>query len=136
MEIRSHARAIGCNVVLGYSEATTITDDVCVLSATGTAAIVNLSYVGDTVSLDNSGSSRKDHVIASSLEKRDGLGEKISDSENETLDPYKREHITNPVNSPSPGINNVPLNCSICHIPYSQNSLPFKANMSKCAICK
>lgn len=25
MEIRSHARAIGCNVVLGYSEVTTIT---------------------------------------------------------------------------------------------------------------
>lgn len=24
MEIRSHARALGCNVVLGYSEATTI----------------------------------------------------------------------------------------------------------------
>lgn len=44
MEIRSHARALGCNVVLGYSEETTISDDVCVLSATGTAAVINMSY--------------------------------------------------------------------------------------------
>lgn len=115
---------------LGFS------DDVCVLSATGTAAIVNLSFVGDTVSLDNSGSSQKNHIPGSSLEKRDGIAEKISDSENETLDAYKREHITNPINSPSPGITAVQLNCSICHIPYSQNSLPFKASMSKCMICK
>lgn len=44
MEIRSHARALGCNVVLGYSEETTISDDVCVLSATGTAAVINMFY--------------------------------------------------------------------------------------------
>lgn len=44
MEIRSHARALGCNVVLGYLEETTISDDACVLSATGTAAVINMSY--------------------------------------------------------------------------------------------
>lgn len=44
MEVRSHARALGCNVVLGYSENTSICDDVCVLSASGTAAVINLQF--------------------------------------------------------------------------------------------
>ena len=44
MEVRSHARALGCNVVLGYSENTSICDDVCVLSASGTAAVINQQF--------------------------------------------------------------------------------------------
>ena len=39
-EIRSHARTLCCWHVIGYSEASTIHDDVCVLSITGTAATV------------------------------------------------------------------------------------------------
>jgi hypothetical protein len=41
-EIRSHARAMGCHAVIGYSEETTICDEIIVLSACGTAALVNL----------------------------------------------------------------------------------------------
>ena len=41
--MRSHARAVGCHAVVGYSEHTTICDEIIVLSAYGTAAIVNLS---------------------------------------------------------------------------------------------
>lgn len=37
-EIRQHARAQGCDAVFGYKEATAIYDDVCVLTAQGTAA--------------------------------------------------------------------------------------------------
>jgi hypothetical protein len=48
MEVRSHARALGCNVVLGYSESTSICDDVCVLSASGTAAVINLQFSTST----------------------------------------------------------------------------------------
>ena len=39
-EIRSHAKTLGCSHVIGYAEASTIHDDVCVLSITGTAASV------------------------------------------------------------------------------------------------
>ncbi|XP_046399773.1 uncharacterized protein LOC124166342 isoform X2 [Ischnura elegans] len=44
MEIRSHARALACDVVVAYSEKTSICDDVCVLSASGTAAVINPNY--------------------------------------------------------------------------------------------
>lgn len=39
-EIRSHAKALNCNTILGYSETSKVLDDVCVLSACGTAAIL------------------------------------------------------------------------------------------------
>ena len=42
--MRPHAQALGCNVVLGYSENTSICDDVCVLSASGTAAVISLQF--------------------------------------------------------------------------------------------
>ncbi|KAK2569500.1 C2 domain-containing protein 5 [Acropora cervicornis] len=42
MEIRSHARALGCHAVIGYYEITSICDELIVLSASGTAACVDL----------------------------------------------------------------------------------------------
>ncbi|XP_041982626.1 C2 domain-containing protein 5 isoform X2 [Aricia agestis] len=41
-EIRAHARALRCTAVLGYSERASVREDVCVLSASGTAAVINL----------------------------------------------------------------------------------------------
>jgi hypothetical protein len=37
-EIKSHARSLNCPFVLGYKETITICEDICVLSANGTAA--------------------------------------------------------------------------------------------------
>ena len=39
-EIRAHAKALNCNTVLGYSESSRVLDDICILSARGTAAVV------------------------------------------------------------------------------------------------
>ncbi|XP_063706264.1 C2 domain-containing protein 5 isoform X3 [Culicoides brevitarsis] len=130
MEIRSHARAIGCNIVLGYCETTTITDDVCVLNATGTAAIVNFNNVDESF-VENLVTSKKD---GSSIEKRETIAEKdFSDSEIDIN--TKEEHIMNPNIALSPGIA-VHHQCSICHVPYTLNSVPLKTNLSKCTICK
>ncbi|KAJ8711594.1 hypothetical protein PYW08_008548 [Mythimna loreyi] len=41
-ELRAHARALRCNAVIAYTENTAICEDVCVLSASGTAAVINL----------------------------------------------------------------------------------------------
>ncbi|EDO47590.1 predicted protein [Nematostella vectensis] len=42
-EIKSHARALGCYAVVGYYETASISDELVVLSATGTAACVDLN---------------------------------------------------------------------------------------------
>lgn len=41
-ELRAHARALRCNAVLAYADSAAICEDVCVLSASGTAAVINL----------------------------------------------------------------------------------------------
>nr|XP_040024196.1 C2 domain-containing protein 5-like isoform X13 [Gasterosteus aculeatus aculeatus] len=44
-EIKSHGKALGCHAVVGYSESTSICEEVCILSASGTAAILNPRYM-------------------------------------------------------------------------------------------
>ncbi|GAM29096.1 hypothetical protein SAMD00019534_122720, partial [Acytostelium subglobosum LB1] len=44
-EIKTHARSLGCNYIVGYTETTTIqqSEDLCIFSATGTAVILDFS---------------------------------------------------------------------------------------------
>jgi hypothetical protein len=57
-EIRSHMKSLNCNVVLGYTETKSICESICVLSALGTAAVVDESFImkksNQTDSFDNS----------------------------------------------------------------------------------
>uniref|UniRef100_A0A8D8LCW9 C2 domain-containing protein 5 n=1 Tax=Cacopsylla melanoneura TaxID=428564 RepID=A0A8D8LCW9_9HEMI len=126
LEVRSHARALACNVVLGYSEHTAICDDVCVLSASGTAAVIN-------VCLGNSMNS------TSEMPKMNGT---MSDSpqQNNTMDTKNTELQS--FKPPPPGRSGgdrleMPLlPCRFCHVPYNELSVPFKVNLLKCAVCK
>ncbi|XP_025204913.1 C2 domain-containing protein 5 isoform X4 [Melanaphis sacchari] len=120
LEMRSHARALSCNVILGYSEHTSICDDVCVLSAMGTAAVVNLmpsvnpggyfSGIYPNVPLADI-----PEPSISSAYSCNSRTHKHSNNSHEKLD-----------SSP----------CSICHIPYNEHSVPFSMNMKYCSTCK
>uniref|UniRef100_A0A3P9I693 C2 domain-containing protein 5 n=1 Tax=Oryzias latipes TaxID=8090 RepID=A0A3P9I693_ORYLA len=57
-EIKSHAKALGCHAVVGYSESTSICEEVCILSASGTAAILNPRYMREGC-LDLGGSDQR-----------------------------------------------------------------------------
>ncbi|XP_067915006.1 C2 domain-containing protein 5 isoform X7 [Heterodontus francisci] len=46
-EIKSHGKALGCHAVIGYSESTSICEEVCILSASGTAAVLNPKMLQD-----------------------------------------------------------------------------------------
>uniref|UniRef100_T1IKZ1 C2 domain-containing protein n=1 Tax=Strigamia maritima TaxID=126957 RepID=T1IKZ1_STRMM len=99
MEIRSHARALACNVVLGYTESTSIwyeiknkIDDLCILSASGTAAIVSAHQ---------------------------------PESEKRELEWNKRKNLADRDEL-----------CDVCHIPYSESSIPFPVTLSRCAVCR
>ncbi|XP_033116484.1 C2 domain-containing protein 5-like [Anneissia japonica] len=113
-EIRSHANAMGCHAVVGYRETTTICDEICVLSASGTAAIVNVSLQQRnpagilTVSLDRT-EFIKEQQDATSV--NDGMSESFHQD-------------------------NVGTSCSLCHIPYKDSTLPFPVTLSKCQVCR
>uniref|UniRef100_A0A8C8IZM5 C2 domain-containing protein 5 n=1 Tax=Oncorhynchus tshawytscha TaxID=74940 RepID=A0A8C8IZM5_ONCTS len=57
-EIKSHAKALGCHAVVGYSESTTICEEVCILSASGTAAMLNPRFMREGC-LDAGGSDQR-----------------------------------------------------------------------------
>uniref|UniRef100_A0A6B2EF72 Putative ca2+-dependent phospholipid-binding protein n=1 Tax=Phlebotomus kandelakii TaxID=1109342 RepID=A0A6B2EF72_9DIPT len=139
MEIRSHARALGCNVVLGYAETTTITEDVCVLSATGTAALINFPYSGEqpvrmTSSLDRGEFEKdvkegiKELKIAGSTAK---IIEGVATKPIEEVPEGESDKDTSGNCQASPT-----MACSLLHLPYAANSVPFSVTLDNCALCR
>ncbi|XP_060880195.1 C2 domain-containing protein 5 isoform X4 [Metopolophium dirhodum] len=121
LEMRSHARALSCNVILGYSEHTSICDDVCVLSAMGTAAVVNLMP-----SVNPGG-------YFSGIYPSAPLADIPEPSISSTYSCNSRTHKHSSSNSHEK-LDSLP--CSICHIPYNEHSVPFSMNMKYCSTCK
>lgn len=160
-EIRSHAKTLGCRHVLGYSESCVVFDDVCILSATGTAAIIkeDRTYVGF---YKEEWKREEDSSVA---------GERTKDEDLETLqtpnkhkstggnpgNPLRREESSTKQDgvSGNEGIKHKPrkskkiftmaddasgkpiLPCAICHVAYRHDTAPF-ANMrlSPCGLCR
>ena len=92
-QVRSHAKALGCNMVVGYEENTVICEDVLIMSSSGTAAVCNLEFMSE-------------------LEVGGGGGGGRSS--------FSKELV---------------LNCGICHIPYSEASVPFPIKLVRCGLC-
>lgn len=148
MEIRGHAKSLGCNVVLGYSETTSINDDVIILSATGTAAVINLHYSSDLGSHDGDvkvpkAVNPKELLLTTSVEETmmqatEESSQKIviSSEINEKLNGDDINDVLN-VSANSSGASITQNNCSLCHIPYSRSSIYIGgANIGKCCLCK
>uniref|UniRef100_A0AAG5CS02 C2 domain-containing protein n=1 Tax=Anopheles atroparvus TaxID=41427 RepID=A0AAG5CS02_ANOAO len=134
-EVRSHARSLGCNVILGYVEQTTIDDDICVLYATGTAAVINLQFGNDMwvadASLNTSGdggADGKEHMTAS-LDRQD-FDRDYSASREQT--PNNTVEGDGAYDGPTGAVSK----CSICHVPYSLGSVSSRVNAAKCSMCK
>jgi len=120
-EIRSHAKALGCHAVLGYTENATICDDMMILSAMGTAAIIRLPDF-------NLGDQFQDDVDAHESE-----GKKVrhvSECESEDSEERNEHSISAKVK------NSKCYNCRAFHVPFSDAELPFNMNLSKCSFCK
>lgn len=113
MEIRSHARSLNCNVVLGYTESTSICEDVCVLSACGTAAVIDFSSLsGDEENLSHV------QVVSKATEREKNMNGQYRLSHES---PYHKEHSSNP--------------CSITHLPFDNKKVSMKAKFAKCFMC-
>ncbi|XP_053999142.1 C2 domain-containing protein 5 isoform X3 [Hylaeus anthracinus] len=143
MEVRSHARALACNVVIGYKEETSICDDVCVLNAYGTAAVINLynsNQEPDNVFIGKGQSGSIVNPVETEREKtqQKPIPVKAEKSETEASAPVST-HQTGKVRHTSESKDHevqFQSKCSLCHLPYNEVSVPFRVNVSKCAICK
>ena len=110
MEVRSHARSLGCTVILGYEEHTSICDEVCVLSAAGTAAIVKLQS-----------SEPSEAAKEADQQYRKDSGNTKQDERKQVAE--EQSKLTNPL-------------CHVAHIPYNKANIPFPIKLSKCSVCR
>ncbi len=109
-EIRSHARCLGCNLVVGYTEDTVICDDIVILCASGTAAVGDLHHMLD-------------------LEPSGLFGPPFIPSTTPTATAVRgstRGHYSNEDTS---------TDCCQLHMPYVDHSLPFSCKTSRCHVC-
>lgn len=135
-------------------------EDVCVLSAVGTATIINLQC-GDVNIESNSISKHQSvignkEIIRSSLDDQDfqkdmnaasdiSTSMKCLDSSeiqksheldvnlSNTINEHKTHRESSEIATKTIQLSN---NCTVCHIPYKQSSVPFRVNMMKCSICR
>lgn len=124
-------------------------DDVCVLSASGTAAIINFHNSGQdpdgTVlnklqqgvpterAVDSDREKSQQKSIVTKAEKIDGDASVASHSERQSAKACRHSSESNDHEG---SCGQPQLRCNLCHLPYSENSVPFRVNMAKCAICK
>lgn len=125
-EIRNHCRMLDCNAVLGYSETTTIHDEVCILSASGTAAVLNTSSKTPDSHLS------QNELNVSSPNYLSAGSNKVFNFEKSELSPNTQQTAF----SYRTGEQRNKTTCSLCHIPYSDKKAIFGSSLPKCAICK
>ncbi|XP_075066874.1 C2 domain-containing protein 5 isoform X2 [Mixophyes fleayi] len=119
-EIKSHAKALGCHAVVGYSESTSICEEVCILSASGTASVLNPRFLQDAANdccLEQRLSAHPGFFIGSDKGEFDFFQSKDSDTRLGTEE------------SPPPL-------CAFCHIPYDELNMPFPAHLTFCCSCR
>lgn len=119
----------------------------CVLSASGTAAIINLHNSGQdpdgivlnklqqsvpaaVMDSDREKSQQKSTTATTKVEKVDGDAP-VAERQSAKACRYSSES-----NDHEGSCGQSQLRCNLCHLPYSENSVPFRVNVSKCAICK
>ncbi|GFS24684.1 C2 domain-containing protein 5 [Elysia marginata] len=155
VEIKSHALKLGCHAVLGYSENTTICDEVIILSAAGTAAKINLedetsgpaggagaTSASSTSPVSGSGTSGGGPQ-AQSVERSTpgtgsgGIGSGVGKDKHLFVDIGLANQALHKSLVSVDGQDDVPAtNCTLCHIPYCPSNLPFEIQLSKCAMCR
>ncbi|XP_066446859.1 C2 domain-containing protein 5 isoform X5 [Eleutherodactylus coqui] len=115
-EIKSHAKALGCHAVVGYSESTSICEEVCILSASGTAAVLNPRFLQEAAG---------ECCLEQRLSSQPGFFIGSDKGECESKDsgaPRGTEESQPP--------------CGFCHIPYDELNMPFPAHLTFCYSCR
>ena len=121
-------------------------DDVCILNASGTAAVINLTNASQDqenvvpsravmTTTTTSMETERDKLKSSILTKIDKSEEASLPSNNNSGVKVKRTSESNDHEIPYilPIIHSA---CNICHLPYNESSVPFRVDVSKCAICR
>ncbi|XP_077324838.1 C2 domain-containing protein 5 isoform X6 [Lithobates pipiens] len=120
-EIKSHAKALGCHAVVGYSESTSICEEVCILSASGTATVLNPRFLQDSAS---------ECCLEQRLSAQPGF---FIGSDKADFDYFLQSKDS----ALRIGVEEVSsTGCGFCHIPYDELNMPFPAHLTFCYSCR
>lgn len=124
-EIKSHAKSLNCQYIMGYSEVASIREHVVVLTALGTAARVSLPKA---LRDPGTNSSEYDLTLSSDLIHVSGNAKSKSITIPSKGNPVPDDSWTQTEESHS--------GCYPCHIPFKQSSSPYPMKFNHCNICK
>ncbi|KAJ3324791.1 hypothetical protein HDV06_006099 [Boothiomyces sp. JEL0866] len=130
-EMKSHARTLGCNHIAGYSEQTSISDEIVLLFCSGTAVNIDISSGQfNTKSDDLSPINGIGHLMSPSWISQPSAhvsqeqvpldGEPLPDAAQDTLEKKAKK---------------IPPHCRSCHISYNSRDSPFPMALIKCGVC-
>lgn len=127
-----------------YCYSFSCSDDVCVLNAYGTAAVINLhssSQDADNVFVSKAQSGSGVNATEVEREKAQQKSAPIKEEKSDTdtsvptsTQTYKVRHMSESRDHERDV--QFQSKCSLCHLPYNEASVPFRVNVSKCGICK
>jgi hypothetical protein len=134
-EVKSHAKTLGCTHVIGYTEQSSIDDEVIFLYCSGTAVNLDLSILQLPI-----GSMEQELPLESQPESP--KYESPQDI-NESIQISSMPLIQDPASIEPPEIGNkkrpsnllLKLGCRSCHITYKQSESPFPMALTKCGCC-
>ncbi|ETV72921.1 hypothetical protein, variant 2 [Aphanomyces astaci] len=120
-EVRAHAQSLQCSFVIGYNESCTIHDDVCVMSACGTAAVVKYP---------------KKPRRPTAAFPPDATAAPLSAADALDASPQLSRSARRPTKASSNRTVFHESPCMMCHIPYSRSLAPFSnMRMVRCGVC-
>lgn len=113
-EMLAHAHNWGCNAIIGYEESTALCDELCVLSAYGTAVLLHLNEALVTASW----------MMAEA--------QPLS-SQDDSVPPG----VPGSDERPSyPNLRSLSESCSVLHVPYQHAEAPFHhQEVARCGVC-
>ena len=138
-EIRSHARTLGCQAVLGYSEVTTIHEEIIVLSAIGTAANLSIN-LGLTGVAPLHFPDYPEAAEAGGQDGEDDSPDNSAPSSHTGNMSWKGTFIQAKSPPRKMSAPSAPLfaskSCQSCHFPFSDDvNPPFRMEFVRCAVC-
>ncbi|KAJ2810889.1 hypothetical protein H4S07_002409 [Coemansia furcata] len=146
-EIKHHALAIGCSYIVGYTEQVTIRDEIILLVAYGTAAMLDF---GPSPEPRGPAAEREEagyyHAHSAALRAPDAESPMFRPMDPQSvpqLPPPLRRRLSQ-LHQQAEGADNAaehehrakPLGCRMCHASHDRQSLPYPMRFFRCGYCQ
>ncbi|KAJ3174916.1 hypothetical protein HDU87_006582 [Geranomyces variabilis] len=142
-EIKTHARALGCPFVIGYSENSSVSNDLAVLHCSGTAAIMDMTMMGSGEGGTGGASqptSRMNSVFGAwesgKVDRDENLSQSSLSQPRASLTSGDFRDNFMEVFAKRRRRRKRAKGCQACHITYRRDESPFPMSYSKCGLCR